>query len=53
MDGHPLGLWGRLPKQEGPAISGTVLRDSPPPRRGCERIIGIIEVRINYELGEI
>ena len=51
MDGQPLGLLGRLPKQEGAAISGTTLRDCQASRRGCEGIIGFNEIiRKNYEI---
>ena len=46
MDDQSLGPLGRLhKKQEGSAISGTNLRDSTPPRCGCEGIVSIDEVK--------
>ena len=34
--------------QQGAAISGTVLRDCSSPRRGCEGIVSVVKVNIEY-----
>ena len=31
--------------QQGTALRGTALRDSTPPRRGCEGIAGVVKVK--------
>ena len=35
--------------QQGTALRGTALRDSTPSRRGCEGIIGVVEVTLNMK----
>jgi len=33
--------------QQGTALRGTALRDSTSPRRGCEGIVGVVEIKNN------
>jgi len=38
-----------LDDQQGTALCGTALRDCTPPRRGCEGVISIVEMKESKE----